>query len=103
MAKTKAKGKTKPRKETIDKHIAILKNVASKNGGALPSFTQLEKDGFFGSYHAVQTHAPGVLAKMKREFARDGKAKKTKAKAKKARARKPAKPKVAPVETSVEA
>jgi hypothetical protein len=44
----------KPSKETIAKHIAKAKSLAKKNGGKLPSYTWLNKHGFFGTYEILR-------------------------------------------------
>jgi hypothetical protein len=45
---------TKPSKETIAKHVKIAKQLAKKNGGKLPSYTVLNKRGFFGTYEILR-------------------------------------------------
>jgi len=60
MANKKSKV-TKPSKETIEKHIQIAKSLAKKNGGKLPSYSILNKRGFFGTYE--------ILRKFTKNFA----------------------------------
>jgi hypothetical protein len=54
-------------KETIAKHIAILKGLAKKNGGKLPTYTWLNAKGYFYSYDVVRK--AGKLKGFKRATA----------------------------------
>ncbi len=44
----------RPSAETIAKHVKIAKGLAKKNGGKLPSYTSLEKRGYFGTYEVLR-------------------------------------------------
>jgi hypothetical protein len=63
---------SKPSTELIAKHVAILKKLAAKGKGTLPSYTWLNAHGFFGSYDCVRQFAPGVLKGFKRAHRRTG-------------------------------
>lgn len=57
----------KPSKETIQKHVEILTNLANRkrNKGVLPTYTWLEKNGFFRSYEVMRA-APRAFKHLKR-------------------------------------
>ena len=48
----------KPTVETIQKHVAILKGLANRkrNNGVLPSYSWLNKNGYFRSYEVMRQY-----------------------------------------------
>lgn len=52
----KAKKVSKPSAERIAKHVAIAKRLASKNHGKLPTYTWLDKHGYFPTYEILRLH-----------------------------------------------
>lgn len=50
------KGKNKMKSQTIQKHVQILKRLAAKNHGKVPSYTVLERNGYFWSYEVARKH-----------------------------------------------
>lgn len=49
----KKKGFILPSKETIQKHVSKLEKLARKGKGKLPTYTWLNKNGFFRSYEIM--------------------------------------------------
>jgi hypothetical protein len=64
--------KRKASKELITKHVAILKKLAAKGKGKLPSYTWINAHGFFHSYDVVREHRPSVLKSFRRVFLKKG-------------------------------
>ena len=44
----------KPKAKTIAKHVHILEVLARKNHGKVPSYTWLERNGYFRSYEVAR-------------------------------------------------
>jgi hypothetical protein len=63
MAKKKVV--TLPTKATVQKHVEKLTKLASKHKGVLPSYTWLNKHGFFRSYEVMRA-VPSAFRKIKR-------------------------------------
>jgi hypothetical protein len=66
MAKKKTAGISEAR---IQKHFERLQKLAAKHDGVLPSYTWLDKHGYFVSYDIVRV--AGLLKKFKRASKRD--------------------------------
>lgn len=60
-----------PSKKTVQKHVEILTNLANrkKNKGILPTYTWLEKNGYFRSYEVMRA-VPNAFKKLKRAVGR---------------------------------
>lgn len=64
----------KPSKETIQKHVAIARKLAKGNkrkgqAGKLPTYTWLEKNGYFRTYEVMRA-VPSAFKTIKRASGR---------------------------------
>ena len=67
MAKKKVIAK--PSVETIRKHVGIMKKLAAKGKGKLPSYTWLNDNGYFRSYEIMRMY-PSYFRGIKRSTLR---------------------------------
>lgn len=60
-----------PSKKTVQKHVEILTNLANRksNKGVLPTYTWLERNGYFRSYEVMRA-VPNAFKKIKRASGR---------------------------------
>lgn len=59
----------KPSKDVVKKHVALMEKLAKKNKGQMPTYTWLEKHGYFHSYEVMRA-VPRAFKHIKRQFLR---------------------------------
>jgi hypothetical protein len=55
----------KPKPKTVAKHVQILERLAKKNHGKVPSYTWLDRHGYFRTYE-VMRGVPRAFKHLKR-------------------------------------